>query len=186
MIAASTYKQSEAVDRNLSPLYWTDAAPDNSLFIDLERRASKFSGTIDFNGFLAAGSRNARVCITVYGKRDASWEHAAEFPTEILGYNYIDLEDTVVEETGSQDFSVDFAAVPGQAFMVHVRYVEGREGTSFFGQCGDTDILASCTGQCYELDETVGVPFEGGIPFDIDPAIAADPACTVNMEDVCP
>jgi hypothetical protein len=188
MIAASTYKDADAVDRNKSRLYWTDAAPDNSLAIDLSRRASKFNGKIQFSGFLASPlPRNARVCITVFGERDPSWERAGEFPTELLGYNFIDLEDTDVEELGSLDFSVDFAASPGQAFKVHLKYIENRSRSSFFAQCGDTEILASCDSQCYSLGDTVGVPFAAGADFAIDMlGGVTDPSCEVDMANVCP
>jgi len=188
MIAASTYKSSEATRRSLSPIYWTDAAPDNLLDIDLTRRASKFNGTIRFDGFLVSPlAREARVCITVFGERDPAWLHASEFPTEILGFNFIDLEDTVVEETGSLDFSVDFAASPGQVFKVHLKYIENRSRDSFFAQCGETDVLASCDTQCYSLGDIVGVPFDAGADFSIDMlGTITDPSCEVDMANVCP
>jgi len=188
MIAASTYKSSEATRRSLSPLYWTIYAPDSFLPIDLARRASKFSGTIRFDGFISSGGlRNARACITVYGEREPSWEHADVFPTELLGYNYVDLNDDDVEETGSLNVSVDFAASPGQTFKVHIKYIENRSRSSYFGQCGDTEALASCDTQCYTLGETVGVPFDAGAEFIIDSlGGATDPSCDVDMDNVCP
>ena len=186
MIAAATYKDSEAINRNKSPLYWTDAAPDNSLPVNLERRASKFNGTIDFNGFLLDGTRNARVCITVYGERDPAWALYEDFPTEILGSNYLDLEDDTVEGNGTLDFSVDFAASPRQTFKVHLKYIENRNRTSVFSQCGDADVLASCAGQCYTLDDTVGVTFTAGATFAIDMVLVTDPGCTLDMANVCP
>ncbi len=190
IIAAATYREADADRRALSLLYWNSTDSDNFMAIDLERRASKFTGSVDFLDFPDSGgvNRRARLCVTVYGVREPDWYIQALFPGEILGYNFVDLDDADVElNPPSFGFNVDFAANTFQQFLVHVKYIEGRSASTVFGGCGDETRVASCAGACYSLAAVVGTTFTGSDPFTLGPPEGSpDPACTVDLETLCP
>lgn len=194
MIIATTYKPDSETERNKSPLYWVVHYPDTELNIDLIRRVSRITGTVQFTDFsiTPATQRSGRLCVTVLGEREPGSYLYSEYKSEILGSNYYDLEDEQVEDGVTEDppafsFSVNFAAGKNQRFMVHLKYAEGIEYRSSFSACGGSSVDGSCDSHCYMMGGAVGIDYGGAGAFTIDTIEVSDPGeCDINMDDICP